>query len=69
MATKILSRVHSNLPLWYLLPIGLSAIVLFAVGFDQGQIINTVAGETATQLTWLHEFFHDARHAAGFPCH
>ncbi len=69
MATRILYRVHSNLPLWYLLPLTLSAVVLFAVGFDQGQIISAVAGNTSTQLTWLHEFYHDARHAAGFPCH
>lgn len=68
MATRILSRVHSNLPLWYLLPIGISAIVLFAIGFDNG-VIASALGQTAAPGTWLHEFFHDARHAAGFPCH
>lgn len=26
-------------------------------------------GIRAFQENWLHEFFHDARHAAGFPCH
>jgi len=69
MSVRVLSRVQSRFPWWYLLPMVLSTIILFAVGFDQGQIINTVAGQTATQLTWLHEFFHDARHVAGFPCH
>lgn len=42
---------------------------LFAVGFDQGQIFSLVYGDQAfTDLT-IHEFTHDLRHAAGFPCH
>ncbi len=69
MDVRILSRVQHHFPVWYIPILAFSTIILFAVGFDQGQIINTVAGQTATQLTWLHEFFHDARHVAGFPCH
>lgn len=46
----------------------------FMVGFDQGQLFSIVEGQTAyTQMGgsvgYLHEFTHDMRHAAGFPCH
>lgn len=36
---------------------------LYALGFASD------LGIRALQENWLHEFFHDARHAAGFPCH
>jgi cobalt transporter subunit CbtB len=26
-------------------------------------------GEPAFEDKWMHEFYHDMRHAAGFPCH
>lgn len=42
---------------------------LFAVGFDQGQLLSLVWGDAAYQLNLLHELVHDARHATGFPCH
>lgn len=46
---------------------------LFVVGFDNGQIINFVFAETGTNAIidpmMIHEFTHDVRHAAGFPCH
>lgn len=41
--------------------------VLFAVAFDQGQLaalLQAAAGDST-----VHEFFHDARHMLGFPCH
>jgi uncharacterized membrane protein SpoIIM required for sporulation len=46
----------------------------FVVGFDQGQMFSIVEGQMAyTQMGgsvgYLHEFSHDMRHAAGFPCH
>jgi cobalt transporter subunit CbtB len=28
-----------------------------------------VQGNEAYGTMWLHEFTHDIRHAAGFPCH
>ena len=57
----------------------LAAIALFGVfvtGFDTGQLEQAL-GITAPMnsdsnnpgLMWLHEFSHDARHAAGFMCH
>lgn len=44
-------------------------IGLFVVGFDQGQLFSIVQGQSAFSDLYLHEFTHDMRHAAGFPCH
>ena len=52
-----------------LTPLVLALLGLFAIGLDQGQILGLVQGDMASQYNLLHEFFHDARHAAGFPCH
>jgi uncharacterized membrane protein SpoIIM required for sporulation len=45
------------------------AFGLFIVGYDQGQLFSLVQGEQAYNDLWVHEFSHDMRHAAGFPCH
>jgi len=46
---------------------------LFVVGFDNGQIVNLVFAEDGStggiDPLMIHEFTHDLRHAAGFPCH
>lgn len=42
---------------------------MFVVGYDQGHLFSVVRGEKAFDELWLHEFYHDMRHAAGFPCH
>ena len=44
---------------------------LFVVGFDNGHIVNLVFADNSTGIDPLviHEFTHDMRHAAGFPCH
>ena len=42
---------------------------VYVVGYDQGQIFSLVQGNEAYDVMWLHEFTHDIRHAAGFPCH
>ena len=44
-------------------------LALFAVGYDQGQIMSFSLGDLSYQLNVVHEFFHDARHAAGLACH
>lgn len=53
--------------------IGFLAAVLvftmFVVGYDQGQLFSMVEGKSAFDSKWIHEFTHDMRHAAGFPCH
>ena len=45
------------------------AFGLFIVGYDQGHLFSLVQGEQAYNDLWVHEFSHDMRHAAGFPCH
>ena len=49
------------------------AFGVFMVGFDQGEAfgINVPADGSggAPGTNWAHEFYHDMRHAAGFPCH
>jgi hypothetical protein len=50
----------------------LLAILLFGVfivGYDQGQLFSLAQGQQAYDDLWMHEFYHDLRHAAGFPCH
>jgi len=42
---------------------------VYIVGYDQGQLFSLVQGSEAYDTMWLHEFTHDIRHAAGFPCH
>ncbi|HJS64534.1 MAG TPA: CbtB domain-containing protein [Nitrososphaeraceae archaeon] len=55
------------------LAIGILSVVLlfglFMVGYDQGQLFSMVEGEKAFEDLFVHELFHDMRHAAGFPCH
>ena len=42
---------------------------VYLVGYDQGQLFSLMQGTEALDTMWLHEFTHDIRHAAGFPCH
>lgn len=46
-----------------------SLLSLYVLAFDQGFLLSLVQGAPAFDLNFLHEAFHDARHAAGFPCH
>ena len=54
--------------------LGVLAFGVFIVGFDQGEMLGfTVpvdgSGGAERGTNWAHEFYHDMRHAAGFPCH
>lgn len=49
--------------------LGVMVFGLFIVGFDQGHLFSIAQGEQAYEDLWMHEFYHDMRHAAGFPCH
>lgn len=42
---------------------------LYALAADQGLLLSLVQGAPAFEVNLLHEAVHDARHAAGFPCH
>ena len=47
----------------------LGLLALYIVGLDQGHLLSLVQGTVAFDQNLLHEALHDARHAAGFPCH
>jgi hypothetical protein len=49
--------------------LGIMLFGLFMVGYDQGHLFSIAEGESAFDNMWMHEFYHDMRHAAGFPCH
>jgi hypothetical protein len=42
---------------------------MFIVGYDQGHLFSLAQGDQAFDNMWVHEFYHDMRHSAGFPCH
>jgi len=47
----------------------LALFMLYALALDQGLLLSWVQGPAAFDMNLIHEFVHDARHAAGFPCH
>ena len=49
--------------------LAIAAAGIFVIGLDNGQLMGIFMGDLAQQQNLLHELFHDARHAAGFPCH
>jgi Probable cobalt transporter subunit (CbtB) len=49
--------------------LGVMLFGVFMVGYDQGHLFSIAEGESAFDTLWMHEFYHDMRHAAGFPCH
>ena len=49
--------------------LGVLLFGMFVVGYDQGHVFSIAQGEKAYEDLWMHEFYHDMRHAAGFPCH
>jgi putative cobalt transporter subunit CbtB len=67
---KQITKESSNVPR---IAVGILVAILlftmFMVGFDQGQLFSLVQGQKAFDGKWIHEFSHDMRHAAGFPCH
>ncbi|MGH9977475.1 MAG: CbtB domain-containing protein [Nitrososphaeraceae archaeon] len=49
--------------------VGILTFGMFVVGYDQGHLFSLAEGQKAFDTKWMHEFYHDMRHAAGFPCH
>jgi Probable cobalt transporter subunit (CbtB) len=49
--------------------LGILIIGIFVIGYDQGHLFSIVQGQEAFDTKWMHEFYHDTRHASGFPCH
>ncbi|OBJ88547.1 cobalt transporter [Mycobacterium gordonae] len=53
----------ANAALWLAATAVLALLAIYFVGIDQGAV--SLFGSD----THVHEFFHDARHLLGFPCH
>jgi hypothetical protein len=53
----------ANAALWLTATTVLALLAIYFVGVDQGAV--SLFGSD----THVHEFFHDARHLLGFPCH
>ena len=49
--------------------LGILVLGMFMVGYDQGNLFSLAQGNQAFDTMWMHEFYHDMRHSAGFPCH
>ena len=47
----------------------LGLLLFYVMALDQGLLLSLVQGNVAFDQNLLHEITHDARHAAGFPCH
>ncbi len=54
--------------LWLVLYLLVPALLVFVVGYDQGQILESGL-RLESGVNRFHEFAHDLRHAAGFMCH
>ena len=46
-----------------------ASTLLFLVAFEQGALAQIVTDAMSDSGGVLHEFFHDARHLLGVPCH
>lgn len=62
-------KAFSGLPVAIGFLVAVLVFTMFVVGYDQGQLFSVVEGHSAFDTKWIHEFTHDMRHAAGFPCH
>jgi hypothetical protein len=56
-------------PVPLLVAFGAAVFALYVGAIDQGHLLALVQGQVAFDQNLLHELVHDARHAAGFPCH
>ena len=52
---------------WVIFAVALMGLLL--IGLDQGQTLSIVMDKASGAQGFLHELFHDIRHAAGFACH
>ena len=72
---KQITKESSNVPkISVVALLGILAFGMFVVGYDQGQLAQALFVPMGIQLNhnqlmMIHEFNHDLRHAAGFPCH
>ena len=57
------------IPIWTWFVMAFFALLVFAIGFDQGQLLEPVIGKAAVTGNYLHELFHDGRHFMAMACH
>lgn len=69
ISKKIQIRDYDNSKVVIGLLTAIAVLGVFVVGYDQGQTFSILQGSEAFDAKYLHEFTHDVRHAAGFPCH
>ncbi len=55
--------LSAGVAIWLAATTVLALLAIYFVGIDQGAV--SLFGSD----THVHEFFHDARHLLGFPCH
>jgi len=60
---KAVDLSAANAALWLAATAFLALLAIYFVGIEQGAV--SLFGSD----THVHEFFHDARHLLGFPCH
>jgi hypothetical protein len=44
-------------------------LAIYAVGYDQGALLQPLLGAVSRSANYVHELMHDGRHLLGFPCH
>ena len=62
-------RPNSTEHAWLAVGVLGGLLSLYVVALDQGLLLSLVQGAPAFDMNLIHELVHDARHAAGFPCH
>ena len=62
--------LHNRSNSWVVVAVVLLGLFgLYEMAVDQGFLLSLFQGATAFDTNFIHELVHDARHAAGFPCH
>jgi hypothetical protein len=73
--TKQVAKENIDVPkIAIVILVGIFVFSMFVVGYDQGQLAQAIFANMGfhlnhDQLMLIHEFNHDLRHSAGFPCH
>lgn len=60
VATATVERIE--VPVWAWFVVALAAFAIYLMTMENGAVLGALAERS-------HEFFHDARHFSGFPCH
>jgi hypothetical protein len=58
-----------RIPRWAWPLMALFVLAVYAVGYDQGALLQPLLGAASRSANYMHELMHDGRHLLGFPCH